>query len=401
MNWYIGPWTWNAQRSSWNPPNGFAAIDLRPIHQQAIAGGMPGIGLFFGRCRLGSDYRLIGTGDWKEIKPKSGLLPVRKGYAVKGDTLRGQLLDMMTHGSDPEGYDACKPLVPTTERIIELACGQCSTVSFKWGLRHTNHIRSMLQQEFSDLMERANRGETSDTQIHRRVLDYWCKKYRHFEWRDFVPKRLISHVAGPLLHATTFTENFNGTDSTTVMGHQLTWTAAASTFGNYNNTGYKVSGIGTYDGCRADHDLSSADHYSQITLANPSGATSNNSITFNGPAARFNSSANTSYHTSNYSNQQYVTKIVAGVSTNLANASSTFGSTDTYKVEANGSTIKGYVNGVEVVSVTDTAITGNTRCGVNTPTTNICWDSFECSDLSVGGVSNQMYFYRQVAGLTI
>jgi hypothetical protein len=60
-------------------------------------------------------------------------------------------------------------------------------------------------------------------------------------------------------------------------------------------------------------------------------------------------------------------------------------------VEADGSTVTGTYNGSTIWTGTDTAITGNVRCGVNQFATSGAgtFDDFEAADLGGGGGGNR------------
>lgn len=377
MNWYIGPWQWLAKPyPRWEPLCGFGALDLRPIPQQRLMGGAPGLALFFGPGTItDSSYRWLGSGSWHDVKPtgrEKAAIPVRRGYTLKGDDLVSMLLDLFTDGSDADGADACKPLVPTIRGSLELVCGQRHSERFRWGGRHTGILRSMLRREFAEAWQR-------DQRHARKRLDDLCIRYAVDDWKEFVPASLHKDVPGRLPRTTTITESFDRADSGTVMGNDLSWTQVAGTWGTASNKGYKAATGSIIEGARADSDLSSDDHYSQVVVGG------GDNLTAHGPAARFASAANTYYVTFNFADVQYIAKIEAGSQTNLGSGSYTYANDATIKLEANGSTIKMYAGGVEKASVTDSAITGNVRCGVASYGINGTLNNFEAADLGGGG----------------
>jgi hypothetical protein len=92
-----------------------------------------------------------------------------------------------------------------------------------------------------------------------------------------------------------------------------------------------------------------------------------------------------------------VSKLVNGTLTQLDDAAQTPAAAGVVKGESDGSTIKTYYDAAEKVSVTDTDITGHTRCGIygyrvggGTPTV----DDFEAADLAVAA-GNPWYAYAQ------
>lgn len=109
-----------------------------------------------------------------------------------------------------------------------------------------------------------------------------------------------------------------------------------------------------------------------------------------GICVRMDTSADTYYGLYYQAGELVMFKRVAGVTTSLGTWISTLtgGGTDyTFKLEAIGTAIKAYVNGVERVSVTDSAITAAGRAGlrsigINDATTGNHIDNFVATDTS-------------------
>jgi hypothetical protein len=83
-------------------------------------------------------------------------------------------------------------------------------------------------------------------------------------------------------------------------------------------------------------------------------------------------------------------KSVTGTISTLASDDVTAGLTagETVKTEINGSTLTGYRTAVQIIQVTDTAITGNLRTGISgraNGANRVRWDTFEAADLAVAG----------------
>jgi hypothetical protein len=193
---------------------------------------------------------------------------------------------------------------------------------------------------------------------------------------------------------TTITESFNQADNT-VIGPDLTWTELtgnSQTLGNKWATGATQT---IYD-ARADSDLATDDHYAQGTIV----LTSSGSATDNmaGVIARQRETDTTRTHygwryrsgsTNGVRRELY--RRSAGTLTALAGpTASSIATDDLLRLECDGSTITGKLNGATEESVTDTNVTGNLRCGVTgqfqagtTPKV----DSFEAGDLTAGDVS--------------
>lgn len=403
MRWYVGPWVWDTSITPgvWRPPTGCGGLDFRPLPEQAQFGGTPGLGLFFGDVVINSpDYTLIGNGSWYDIKPvgrERAAIPRRRGYNPKGDDLVGIIFDVLTDGSDPAGLEATKPLRPTAAGRLEVNCRQKHAENFKWGKGHTGNLRAQYRGGFM-------RYWVKDQTHARKVLGSWCIQYGFrldgTDWHEFVPPGLWGDVPGPLPPETTITESFNKADSET-LGPDLTWseytsagagTSAGSKFQVVSNMCYDSGGDGNWGYARAESDLSSDDHYGQFVLKGlGSSGASNSQI---GPACRFATGTTGECYLVRAAQIDDTYRLVkstsGGALTDLATVSLAAGVDDVIKVQADGSTIKGYVNAVERHSVTDTAITGNTRCGlfVYAPAAegNAWGDSFEAADLAAAGL---------------
>ena len=283
------------------------------------------------------------------------------------------MLDVLTGGADPDGSDGPMPIVPTVGGRVELLFGQKHSERFRWGQGHFSLVRDGLRKQFAGLWQQSPR-------LARKCLDYWCEKYGVGDWADLVPPALRADVPGRLPHETTINENFTRADSASAIGNHLSWTQVSGTWGTFSNTAYKVSTASVIESARADSDLSSSDHYAQVVVANGNGSV------FHGPACRHSSSASTYYVTANFSNAQYLTKLIAGTQTNLTSTAHNYANGETLKIEANGSSIKGYANGTQYPSTTDTSITSGTRCGIVSSLTNGTFDDFEAADLAAAGL---------------
>lgn len=156
------------------------------------------------------------------------------------------------------------------------------------------------------------------------------------------------------------TESFNTADAGT-LGPDLSWTELFGAWSVFTN---KAALSGSADGqnrARADTDLGSADHYVQVVMSTPTGGISK----YHGPACRMPSDATVDFYSAVAGDGlQYLLKNVGGTQTTLQSASASLVANDVWKLSANGTAIKGFVNGVEITSVTDAAIGGNVRGGM-------------------------------------
>ncbi len=386
---YRGPWVWKERPfPQWEPPTGFVGLDLRSIPEQSRPGGSPGIGIFYGHGNLGSDYDLLGVGSFRDIKPGQRVrdaIPCRRGRTLQGDTLLDLLRDTMTSGADPTGDEFAKPLVPGHDGILRFNLGdQSHSEPFTWGAGHTPILQDLLRSDFAAIMADAEAGRLKDRVHHRRWLDDLCCKYKVADWREFVPQRLQANVPGRVPRETTITDNFTRADGTTI-GNLLTWTETSGDMETVSNQVRNVNDGIPGSESRAETDLSSSDHYSQASVA---GLGSGSDITIAGVLARHSASAATFYNSyfRRDDGKQHVRKCVTGTYTELGDTAVTYSIPEACKLECSGTAIKGYQAGVQRVSVTDSAISGNTRCGIHlfsaTGSTKALIDDFEAADLA-------------------
>lgn len=188
---------------------------------------------------------------------------------------------------------------------------------------------------------------------------------RKAQWQLLMTARDRQRAGGnfkPKRPRTSYSESWNGADSGT-FGIDLTWFEySAGNTETKNNRGATVGQVGFVE-VRAEHDVSSANHYAQCSIVTTTDAGGENHQV--GPACRFSASAKTYYTFRWLYNSMTLMKVVSGAYTDLSTLGEVPASRPvTFRVDANGSTIKGFQNGTEKRSVTDTAITGNTRGGI-------------------------------------
>lgn len=402
VHWYVGPWVWDTSGSfpRWRGPSGLSGLDLRHTVDQSAAGGTPGQGVFWGAVgplvlENRADYQYLGSGSWSDLTPnptqRSALASAAYGYSPRGNTLILCLTDILTFGSDPDGAANCLPLVPTVDRVLELAASERASTPFRWGELHTSRLKALHRNVFRDAWQAAN-GQLSRVTQLRRVLDYWMQRFRVDDWREFVPQLIQPDVPGPLPHATTITDAFTRADDATGLGTSSegwSWSAALenTTLGitsNKASSGTTASGNGVV---RAESDLSGSDHYTQAVIQ-ASVDTGGKDLSV---LTRFVVGALTHYffHAKVAADQVELYKRVAGTYTQLGSsvAATMAAATDyTLKGESNGSTQTLYLDGASKISQTDTAIAGNTRAGlrwsIDTTSGTVTFDSFQAADLA-------------------
>ncbi|MCC7484560.1 MAG: hypothetical protein IT529_06180 [Burkholderiales bacterium] len=417
MRYYLGPYIRRATDHDgpaerwWSPPDGvLAAIDMRPIPAQASEASVPGpaVGLFAtpDAIGLGADYRLIGSGGALAdiVPPERDRAVLASAFGVRrvdGTTLAEWMYSALTVHADPTGETAVRPLMPTRRGMLE-ACGVRRR--FRLDLPEALPVIATLQAEYRALRQAARDGQLGavrrgggaarfepDPEFHRRVLDGWGEKFGLANPQDVcIPSDLPRETRLP--HATTITESFNKSNSTT-LGPDLTWAELENNLEVYSSQCRQVNTFVTAS-ARADSDLSSSDHYAQIDTVNQAAYNGMSS----GVIARKDSTSTATYYLyrlyysdgTTFALQAF--KVISGTATQLGSnyvLGASISNPDTVRVQCDGSTISGQHNGTERHSVTDTAISGNTRCGVRLSdhAINTAVDDFEAGDLAAASAS--------------
>jgi hypothetical protein len=167
-----------------------------------------------------------------------------------------------------------------------------------------------------------------------------------------------------------YSDDFNRPDSTTVTG----WTESGDDWSIKSNQ--LAPGTTTVGTIRYDQQLSTADHYAEIVVATPGG-------TSMGVFARSDAATGSYYLWRNNGSNWALFYNVSGSFVQIGSsytAAAVAG--DVARVECNGSTITGYVNGVSRVSTTDTHITTGTYVGLRSLQSSTCrYDNFAAADL--------------------
>lgn len=385
---WLGPWVWyTVPFPHWGPPVGAtASLDLRSVAACSIRAIPQGFGLFVtpNNINLGSNYENLGTdpfspwGASTRNRWKSALvLP----QTIQANNLQAAIWETLTVQADPIGDDRCMPLVPTSRRRryeVWLAGQLTQTKQFTLAGPESTPLIDMLKRQY-----RAIRSASLETGQYRKVLGSWVRKYE-VSYRVFQPADVPDEQ--PRVPETAITETFDLTDGDP-LGPNHTWVFDNHFGGNIweckDNRAHKA--FTNFDGqlAHADSPLSSDDQYCQL---NTYGAGLGSE--YYGPACRIpNSQARVGYSTLIDSSLQFLTKIIAGIQTNFHSVSQAWGNGVLLKVTADGSTIAGFKDSVEILSATDTAITGNLYAGIYAYSGDEGRaDGFQAEDL--GGGSN-------------
>jgi len=395
---WLGPWVWDTRdHPRWMAPDGATgALDLRSLLLCAQRAGVPGLGIFVtpAEHHLGSEYVDLGvdlTGQASLRQRSACETLLRLPWVARAAPVREVLWDLLTVQADPTGEDRCLPLVPMSNRRYQIVLGH----------RLVRHDRFRLQDPESrlllDLLQRQYRARRQDAldgrlppDHYRKVLGAWVEKYG-ISHRAFQPGDLPDEA--PLRPTTVITESFNKANNG--LGPDLAWTTFTGSAANvkvFSNQAFGENAPETES--RADTDLSTDDQYAQLVF----GAGYTGGVNFTGALCRKDSSATRTHYRwgkfNSASGAWELRKFVGGVETNLDSTYvSTASAGQVFRVSADGSTIKGYHIGsppTERVSATDTAITGNLRCGFfikSDASLAGFLDNFEAGDLPPGVVT--------------
>lgn len=172
---------------------------------------------------------------------------------------------------------------------------------------------------------------------------------------------------------TTFTDDFNRADSSSLGAGWVEVSGDWSIVSNQlspGNTGGTII-------LRAAGAMATNDNYAQITIAATTAASQ-------GVWCRGNANITSGYLFRNDGTTWVLFSVVGGSFTQIGSFSAAAVPGDVAKVQANGSTIKCFTNGVERISVTDTAVTTGTSVGVRSESTSsLRYDDFTGSDMAV------------------
>lgn len=283
------------------------------------------------------------------------------GYRPAGTTLNELIAQALTAGSDPTGDAGPLPLVPTREGRLEIWLGGRRVLHDRFRLAkhaHGERVRDLLKRQLAAQFEQCAK---SGSEQYRCALDFSCEKYGVDDWRDLVPAELVKEIPGRLPHQTTISDAFTRADESPL---EEPWdfvhgAGGAAAFDLSSNAARGGASAG-FAVMRNDTDISSDDHYAQITCT-LAGGTGNNL----GVCARFASAASDYYiYMATTAGTRTFAKFVAAVQTALATASGqTNTDGDVRRVQCNGSTQRAYQNGVLLWTVTDTTLSGNFRGG--------------------------------------
>lgn len=390
MRYYLGHWQWMDDAAGYYamPQGAIAALDFAPLAVQGtIASSRPG-GFFATPDDVElKDHVLIASGeDLRESRTDERTLDAfyrELGYRPQGDTLSDLLWDCLTTGADPNGEAFAKPLMPTDSRKLQVNLpGHGVIRQEKYSGKHSlaGKVVDVWRNDYRQVFDSCQRGEMP-VNFHRRMLDHACQTFKTTDWQSLLPDDLKPHVAGRLPHNTIYQESFNTADGDT-LGPDLTWTEVTGDIDIVSNKAQSVTNAVSVV-ARANHDLSSANHYVQATVSmSNEGAASDPSI-----MARKDSSGTLTFmsmHIRGDTDTVTIYKVVADAYTALVAVGMAVAASTDYvcKFLCDGSGHSAFVGGIARTGLTDTSITTGTRCGIRAfmSSGNAKWDSWSASD---------------------
>ena len=429
----LHPWLWSDSEQAHVPPPGAGAVlDLRPEAEQAKASQSSGWGLFAWPDQVYDesgalvanmqavplDAISLGYGDCRELQPTTQQrdeLKTRLGLSAQpsGATLIDTISDCLGALADPSGQNGPKPLLPTREGLeIHLAYhSRVWSQAFNGAelfattaKGRANRIRDVLRSD----LETANKSGGPD--LVAKVLGLWCDRWgvsytQAAKWRNLIRGPLLAELLGksggkfsPRKPATSYSDDFNRADGAigaswaTSTASGVSWNVASNVAQCFYD--YPTASTASANYARYESDLSSSDHWCDFTATSRTGGGAASHLS--ACLCRYSSSANTAYGSrKSYSASSVLNelvKIVSGTISSLGSVS--YVGVGQRRVQASGTSIscEGPI-GTSRVSVTDTSITGNTRCGLlgqytSSFSTDVSqqMDDWSCDDgVSAGG----------------
>lgn len=192
-------------------------------------------------------------------------------------------------------------------------------------------------------------------------------------------------ITGDYLMAA-FSDDFNRPDSTSI-GNWLEGGGNWSIIGN--QLAYELSAA--YGIVVTNPPLDTPNHFAEATVTAGIGAESIGII------ARADNFANDYYLWRNDGSTWRMYRSVSGSFIDIGGYSAPLVAGDVIRIECNRNVIKGFVNGVELLSVTDNGITTGNYAGLRTsPSATVRYDNFTASDLSADDGTGFMPFFHPV-----
>jgi len=178
----------------------------------------------------------------------------------------------------------------------------------------------------------------------------------------------------------TYTDDFNRANSTTIGN----WTEVGDDWSI--NTNQLAPGTGSTSFVLYASPLDASDHYAEIVLSNATASSM-------GVLARADVNGTNFYLWRNDGATWDLFYNIGGNFTSVGSFAAAAANGDVARIECVGSTIKGFVNGVERVSVTDTNIPTGVYAGVRSAASSTArYDNFAASDVGATPADTSAFF---------
>jgi len=389
------------------PDGAVGMIDLRSPD------GAAGVGFFASPAPLPSEWTQIASGDIRDTPPAENRRSVFASAlglpSVDGSLLIDWLWDAIAIKADPDGAARCLPLMPTSRGTLDLRLGGHSLIKrarFNLDSPEGATVTQALQRQYRKHREDAKAGRLKDGEHHRRILDFWGDKFRADPSR-FIPRGLPREPR--LKHETTLNDTFNRADQAGLGTSSGGWTwtnnvdsGGATCLDIVSNRAEAVA-LGT-DLARANSDLSSDDHYSEIAIITQTRVAG---TAVAGVIARKDSTATATFYLGDLlkGSGAYTARLfrcISGSFTAMGTNATSFSTGYALRLTTDGSNIDVTLNAGSEISTTDTNITGNLRCGLRWERGNasntVNGDSYEAADVGGGGgiAVPVVYHHRQM-----
>jgi hypothetical protein len=176
----------------------------------------------------------------------------------------------------------------------------------------------------------------------------------------------------------TFTDDFNRADSSNLGAN---WVEVSGDWSSISNQLSSGSAGGTII-LRAAGAMATNDNSAQVTIAATAAVS-------HGVWCRGNSNITSGYLWRNDGTSWNLFSVVGGSFTSIGSFAGAAVAGDVAKVQAVGTTIKGFVNGVQRVSVTDTGVTTGTSVGIRAESVStLRFDDFTGADVATGSTGD-------------
>ena len=390
---YLGSWVWDTTgpQPFWRTPRpdlSVASYDYRSLPQCANRGTLaPVRGLFFLREQAPGVGYYLGDSLGASVNPvqKTAIrVAFDLGENIVASDVLGVLLELLNRHADPTGQQRWKPLRMTRRSGLVLRIGD----------RLYQGVFAESHPAFANTIAvfQADYRRNKAGGVPPAVLRRWTGSTMQRLWGrmgdDLVPALLPSEYQtdGWERPATEISDNFTRADSTSLGAD---WTEVANDVEIVSN---RVQNVTTNAWCTVRHGtaLSTDEHYSQIVVNMAVVGTEQTGL---GPMTRFASGANTGYMfelLDSTTNRWRLSKHVTGTKTVLATASDAAKPTGdvnyTIRGDSPGTDVHTLQDGgVEKISQSDTAITGNLPAGFFGLSSNAGrarWDTFIAADLA-------------------